>query len=297
MRTPSSIFAWFRQHHAENIERMFAAVGDLYAELWGEFFHFAIFEGDDGPEDRAAAFERTHRRYAQALRVSAAGKVLDLSCGRGAFTEYLATRTEGDVLGIDISHAQLSHAMRRRRANLRFRRHDAMRIAELGERFDAIAFLDAECYLPDKRAALAGIARAMKPGARLLILAWCRREGLSVLQEQLVLHPFMRAWGIPGLETASTYRDYLRAAGLRLLEQEDLNERVRPNWELGYERAIEAVHHATPANIARLLWKGWPLGAYGVRLVKEQFAAALYIKAGFDTGFLRYTYLLAETST
>ena len=25
-------FAWFREHHAENMERMFAAVGDLYAE-------------------------------------------------------------------------------------------------------------------------------------------------------------------------------------------------------------------------------------------------------------------------
>ncbi len=42
------------------------------------------------------------------------------------------------------------------------------------------------------------------------------------------------------------------------------------------------------------LWRGAPPGAEGVRLVKEQFAAALYIKAGFDTGFLRYTYLLAE---
>ena len=286
--------AWFRDHHAENMERMFAAVSDLYAEHWSDFFHFAVFDG--GPEeDWAAAFERTHRRYAEALRVGQAARVLELACGRGGFAAFLATRTEGEVLGIDISRAQLARAMRRhRRPNLRFRRHDVMRVEDLGERFDAVAFLDAECYLPDKRAALAGIAGVMNPGARLLILAWCKREGLRGLQEELVLHPLMRAWGIPGLETPSAYRDHLRAAGLRLVGEEDLNGKVRRNWDFGYERAVGAARDATPARIARLLWKGAPLGAEGVRLVKEQFAAALYIKAGFDAGFLRYTYLLAE---
>jgi ubiquinone/menaquinone biosynthesis C-methylase UbiE len=287
--------AWFRDHHAENMERMFAAVGELYAERWGEFFHFALFEEGDDPEDRDAAFERTHRCYAEALRVGQAARVLELACGRGGFAAFLAARTEGEVLGIDISRAQLARAMRRhRRPNLRFRRHDVMRVEELGERFDAVAFLDAECYLPDKRAALAGIARVMDPGARLLLLAWCKREGLSRLQEELVLHPFMRFWGIPGLEIPSAYREHFRRAGLRLLEETDLNEKVRPNWDLGYRRAIEGVREVTPARAARLLWKGLPLGAEGVRLLKEQFHAALYIKAGFDAGFLRYTYFLAE---
>ena len=226
-------FAWFREHHAENMERMFAAVGALYAERWGEFFHFALFEAGDDPTDRDAAFERTHRRYAEALRIGEAATVLELACGRGAFAAFLAARTAGEVLGIDISRAQLAHAARRhRRPNLRFRHHDVMRVEELGGRFDAVAFLDAECYLPDKRAAVAGIARVMNPGARLLLLAWCRREGLGRLQEELVLRPFMRFWGIPGLETPSAYRGHFRRAGLRLLEEADLNDKVRPNWEL-----------------------------------------------------------------
>jgi cyclopropane fatty-acyl-phospholipid synthase-like methyltransferase len=286
-------FTWFREHHADNMERMFAAVGDLYAEHWGEFFHFAIFEDDS--EGRDIAFERTHRRYAEALRVHRAARVLELACGRGGFAEFLATHTEGEVLGIDISRAQLSHAARRhRQPNLRFRRHDVMEVERLGERFDAIAFLDAECYLPDKRAAVAAIARAMNPSARLLLVAWCKRDGLGRHQEELVLHPFMRYWGIPGLETPSAYRDHFRCAGLRLLEEIDLNEKVRRNWELGYQRAIEGVRDLTLARVARLLWKGLPLGAAGVQLVKEQFPAALYIKAGFDSGFLCYTYFLAE---
>ena len=215
-------FAWFRDHHVENMERMFAAVTDPYAEYWHDFFHFAIFE--DAAEDRDAAFARTHRRYAEALRIGEAGKALELACGCGGFTAFLAEHTAGEVLGIDISRAQLVRAARRhRRSNVRFRRHDAMQVEALGQRFDAVALLDAECYLPDKRAALAAIARVMNPGARLLLLAWCRREDLGRLQEELVLHPFMRYWGIPGLETPAAYRSHFRRAGLRLIEETDLS--------------------------------------------------------------------------
>ena len=48
------------------------------------------------------------------------------------------------------------------------------------------------------------------------------------------------------------------------------------------------------ASAAKTIWKGLTLGEEGVRLIKEQFHAALYIKAAFDAGFLRYTWFLAE---
>ena len=60
------------------------------------------------------------------------------------------------------------------------------------------------------------------------------------------------------------------------------------------ERAIAGIRDFSLAKAAHLLWKGLPLGSDGIRLIKEQFPAALYIKAGFDAGFLRYTYLLGE---
>ena len=278
--------------HVENMERMFAAVSDLYAEHWSDFFHFAIFE-EDG-EDRDAAFERTHRRYLEALELKPGDKALELACGRGGFADFLARNSEAEILGIDISRSQLSHATKRRRPNLRFLHHDIMRVHELGERFDAVVLMDADCYLPDKGLAVARIAAAMEPGARFLLIAWCKRQRLSGIQQELVLEPFMRFWGVPSLETAAGYRRHFRKAGLRLIEESDLNDKVRPNWDLGYDRAIEGVRDISLAKAARYVWKGLALGSEGLRLVKDQFHAALYIKAAFDAGFLRYTLLLAE---
>jgi SAM-dependent methyltransferase len=276
----------------ENMERMFAAVSSLYAEYWGDFFHFAIFE--DETEDLNTAFARTHRGYAEALQVQRARNVLDLACGRGAFANFLAECTKAQVLGVDISRAQLSHATQYRRPNLQFRHHDAMRVDELPGGFDAVAFIDAEAYLPDKRAAVSKIGGVMNPGARLLLLAWCRRDGLNAVQKELVLHPFMRYWGIPSLETPAGYKMHFKRSGLCLVEEIDLNGLVRRNWEFGYRQALKAVEELSSEGAARLLWKRIKLGAEGIRVVKEQFPAALYIKAGFEAGCLRYRYFLLE---
>ncbi len=282
----------FRDAYRDSVETMFAAVTDLYAEHWHDFFHFAVFEHEGETWDEA--FARTHARYVEALRVDRATRVLEVACGRGGFAEILAVATEGDVLGVDLSRAQLAHARKRRRPNLRFLHHDVMRLDELGETFDAVACMDAACYFPDKRRATEQLAQVVAPGGRLLLIDWCRQDGLNLLQEELVLRPFMQFWAVPSLETAGNYASYLEGSGLRVLAADDLNDRVRPNWELGYERAIAAVSDLTYEEAARMLWKAKQVGAGAPRMVKEQFAAALYIKAAYDAGFLRYTAILAE---
>jgi ubiquinone/menaquinone biosynthesis C-methylase UbiE len=219
---------------------------------------------------------------------------LELACGRGGFSNIMAQHTKGTVLGIDISGAQLSHAKRHEAKNLSLKQYDVMKVDQLGETFDAVAYMDAACYLPDKAKAVSAISRVVKKGGRLLLIDWCKQEGLNRVQEELVLEPFMEYWAVPSMETAAGYRRHLKKAGFRILEEEDLNDRTRPNWDFGYESALKAVKELSLRDVPRLLWKGMTLGPEGIRLIKEQFPAALYIKTGFDAGFLRYVYFVAE---
>lgn len=285
---------YFRDNYVDTMQRMFAAVSQLYGERWNEFFHFAIFDPPSLSWDDA--FARTHDRYLSAIHVQSAKSVLELACGRGRLTNLIAERCKGRVTGVDISEAQLAKAKQHKRKNLRFLHHDIMHIDELGERFDAAIYLDAACYLPDKRAAAARIAKVLEPGARLLLVDWCRAPGTTALQEELVLRPFMHDWAISSLASADEWSEHLDDAGLRVLEVDDLNDRVQPNWELAYERAIEAVREVEAEHLPRLLWARLRLGKDGIELIKAQFRAALYIKAAFDSGLLRYVLLLAEKS-
>lgn len=273
------------------MEEMFAAVSDLYAEYWNDFFHFALFEGDE-PWDEA--FARTHRRYMDELRVEEAERVLVLACGRGGFADVIARHTDGEVLGIDVSRPQLAQAARFDRPNLHFEHRDVMDVDALEERFDAAVCLDAACYFPDRGRFVAKVARVLRPGARFLIVDWCRRDEVSRLQEELVLDPFKRAWAIERLETPESYRRHFERGGFTDVTLTDLNECVRRNWEFGYAQALRAVAELSEQSLPALIWRGMKLGPRGIALQKEQFASALYIKAGFDAGLLRYVHVLAE---
>jgi SAM-dependent methyltransferase len=285
-------FKAFRDNYAVNMEKMFAALSDVYAKYWNDLLHFALF--DDDNQNFEDAFRKTHDFYMDALGVSQAARVADLACGRGGFARAMAEHTAGSVLGIDISRAQLSHARKRALPNLEFRQHDIMKIDELGETFDAVSFMDAACYLPDKLLAIKKIKKILRPDARFLFIDWCKQEGLSAVQEELVLHPFMRYWNLPSLETQTRYARCFRKYGFEILDMRDFNDRTRRNWDFGYDVAIKAVKELGIADVPKMVWKGIKLGPDAIRLVKEEFPAAMYIKAGFDTGFLRYSFFLVR---
>ncbi len=284
-----------REHYDTNMQEMFATVSDFYARYWGDFFHFALFE--NGRETWEQAFERTHRQYIEDINLAAARSVIELACGRGGFSDFMARHSQAEVLGVDISPVQLARARRFQRDNLRFEQHDIMHIDRIGRTFDAVVFMDAACYLPDKAVAMERISTIMNPGARLLLIDWCKQDGLHGFQEELVLHPFLRCWAVPGLETIASYTEHLGRAGLALRRVDDLTPRVRPNWEHAYEQAIQGIRKITLRDAAHLARAGLRRGRRGIRLLKEQFPAAIYIKAGFDAGFLRYAYFLAEKPT
>ncbi|HVP12814.1 MAG TPA: methyltransferase domain-containing protein [Phycisphaerae bacterium] len=280
------------QSYDVSMQKMFAAVSDLYARYWGDFFHFAIFDHPGQTWEDALA--KTHDSYMHDLCVADAKSILELACGRGGFSNLMAQNTPGDVLGIDISESQLSHARRHQRPNLRFKQHDIMNVDDLGMTFDAVCFLDAACYLPDKHLAVRKIRKVMRPGARFLLVEWCRHEDTNAAQQALVLAPFMKYWGVPYLETRARYEQFLDDSGFQLLDVQDLNDRVAPNWELGYQNALKAVAELSIGDLPGFIWKGMTLGSEGIRLIKEQFPAAVYIKVGFDSGCLRYVFFLAE---
>lgn len=289
-----------RKHYRDNMKVGFNALADFYYTYWGEFFHLAVYEPGDDPADVATAYEQTHERYLEAIGGPAAKRILDVACGGGAFSAWLADRTTGEVVGVDQSDRQLSHARRWNpglgRQNLRFLQHDVMRLGDLIEPpFDAAICLDAACYFPNRRAALRAIATRLRPGGRLLLVDWCRAEHAAKFQRELILEPLCRYWAIADLETVAGYRRAFEADGFRILRLDDLSEQVMPNWERGYQAALQAL--AEPVRIGQLLRLAADTVAHGglaVQAAKDQFQVALLAKAAAESGLLRYISVLGE---
>ena len=108
----------------------------------------------------------------RSLRPPEGARILDLPCGYGRHAALLARRGFC-VVGVDLSIAMLAEARRRSTEGprLRFRRGDMRRIAYRAE-FDAVINLYTSFgyFTPAQNvAALRRMARALRPGGRLLV--------------------------------------------------------------------------------------------------------------------------------
>ena len=161
--------------------------------------------------------------------------------------------------------------------------------------FDAAVCLDAACYFPDKHKALRQIASQFRQGARFLLVDWCRPERVTQLQQEMILEPFYRYWGIPELETLGGYQGAFATAGFDLREVTDLSKRLGPDWERGYQLALRALSEMSlPKQILKLASIRIRYGGGAVELAKNQFYAAILAKTAADAGLIRYMYFLAE---
>ena len=140
----------------------------------------------DGPTgdfwtDNADLFDAGVARYLhqflEAAAIEPAAQVLDVGCGNGQTTREAARLARaGEVTGIDLSSRMLTLARRRAEqeglANVRFEQADAQ-IADLGvDRYDRVISRTGVMFFGDPVAAFANLARALKPGGRMVLLVW-----------------------------------------------------------------------------------------------------------------------------
>jgi SAM-dependent methyltransferase len=140
----------------------------------------------DGPEGdywaaHAARFEKSMAGYDSALFAAAAIRpgdhVLDVGCGTGATTREAARRANaGTATGVDLSGAMIavarSAAVRTGVGNACFLQGDAQVYPFPTAGFDVVISRTGAMFFGDPAAAFANLARATRPGGRLVLLVW-----------------------------------------------------------------------------------------------------------------------------
>jgi SAM-dependent methyltransferase len=137
-------------------------------------------EGQAGGGHRvrlAALFDAEVRPHNERFRAAAAvgsrDRVLDIGCGTGESTRD-AARVAAAVLGVDLSAEALDHARRLSEGsgNVAYERADAQAHPFPPEHFDLGISRFGTMFFADPTAAFTNIGRALRPGARLVLLVW-----------------------------------------------------------------------------------------------------------------------------
>ena len=114
------------------------------------------------------------RALAEALSLAPGQRVLDVGCGLGGTARYLASACGVVVEGIDLTpeFVEVGQALNRQLGldgRITLRVGSALDLPFAGESFDAATLLHVGMNIADKPALFAGIARVLRPGARLAV--------------------------------------------------------------------------------------------------------------------------------
>lgn len=212
----------------------------------------AVGEGFDrsaGEYDEILVHNRTGaRRLVQALPDGEYADVLDVGCGTGFVTEEMARRFPVErVTGVDPSDGMLERFWEKTGAIgveatlVRAGVHD-MPVPD--EAFDAVVSGMAFHWFPDKPGAIAAMARRLRPGGVLGVLASGRGTDLELLDVLRAVEPPVPAAWIDVFEliqrSAEEVAGYAEAAGLEVLDAWD-ERRVRRTSPEAYLARIDAV--------------------------------------------------------
>jgi ubiquinone/menaquinone biosynthesis C-methylase UbiE len=110
------------------------------------------------------------------LEIGKNEKVLDLGCGAGGISEYVADTTGAHVTGLDYSATAIDTAGGRtyaKRDRLRFVQGDMNSLDFDKESFDKIISVDTIYWVADIEKALLSITRLLKPGGKLGMFVAC----------------------------------------------------------------------------------------------------------------------------
>lgn len=162
--------------------------------------------------------------------------MLDVGCGYGGSSRWLADHFDASVSGITISRAQARIAVRlNRRRDPDQRRRLRVVVADAAHppftagAFDLIWVVECLEHLEGKAAFIQRCASLLRPGGRLGLCSW-QRTG-EPQAEELVAR-VCKAFLCPNLARPEDYERWCASAGLETETLEDLTSRVLRTWHI-----------------------------------------------------------------
>lgn len=266
-------------NNKEKIREHYDALSPYYHSLWGDHIHHGYWIRGD--ESKEVAQLQLVERLAQTAGLPPDCKILDVGCGIGAASIYLAQKYGADVTGITISPVQLEMAKQaaaKQDARVKFLLMDAEAL-ELDGSFDVIWAVESVSHFRSVPRFFESAADLLRVNGTIALIDWFKREELETLEERRFVAPIERSMLVK-LRTMRAYGEWMEAHGLRVVHRERLNEHCARTWEICLEFLKEK--------------KFWELAAkHGSRFVAH-LRGFRAMRAGFASGNFVYGMMVAR---
>lgn len=241
---------------AEAMNIHYEQPAELFEAFLGRHMKYtcALFSGqDDSLDDAQEAYLRV---IARQLGLSGGQQVLDVGCGWGSLSLFLAGQLGCHVTGITPSRAQASYVRRRaagaKGGHLVRVETGPFQTAALPERsFDAVAMVEVIEHLPEHRQPLNKAYRLLRTGGRLFLSASCYRSraGKEEFESRPASMHALRLYGFTAMSPLSQLLSEIEDAGFSIAGLMDTTAHYGPTmdfWQHGIERNRDLMEAARP---------------------------------------------------
>ncbi|BAZ43228.1 type 11 methyltransferase [Chondrocystis sp. NIES-4102] len=269
----------------QEIRQFYDASSGLWEKIWGEHMHHGYYGkgGNYKIDRRQAQIELIEELllWAGCNQDQKPQNIIDVGCGIGGSTLYLAKKFGSSATGITLSPVQADRATERASqadlsARVRFEVANALEMPFQDNTFDLVWSLESGEHMPDKTKFLAECYRVLKPGGKLILATWCHRETNSLAgdltpSEMAHLKEIYRVYCLPYVISLSEYRAIALNCGFKNLQADDWSTAVAPFWDVVIDSAI------APKAVIGLLQAGWQTieGALSLKLMSDGYARGL----------------------
>ncbi|KAK3377959.1 S-adenosyl-L-methionine-dependent methyltransferase [Podospora didyma] len=270
--TPLGLAHTTMQALKNRIKLHYDLASDYYLNLWGEHIHHGYWATE---ESKAGDSKEVAQLNLIKLLLEIAGApvgqgsgVLDVGCGVGGTTRYLASELGATVTGITISSKQVQIATRLTKTaaaassssegsssaadadadgfillgkgKVRFLELDAEKMGEFFAAaegtFDAVWISEALSHFPNKALFFRNTQKLLRTGGKLVLADWFKANDLSEAQFETDIKPIEDGMLLPPLCTQSDYVQRASEAGLSVVGNgpKDISGDVAKTWDISW---------------------------------------------------------------
>ncbi|MDJ0510292.1 MAG: methyltransferase domain-containing protein [Crocosphaera sp.] len=270
---------------SEKIAQFYDTSSDLWEQIWGEHMHHGYYgRGGNYKLNRRQAQIDLIEELLIWANIKNVSNLVDVGCGIGGSTLYLAEKFNANATGITLSPVQANRATQRAtevklEGNTQFQVADALNMPFPDHNFDLVWSLESGEHMPDKAKFFQECYRVLKPGGTFICATWCHRPtnsfaGALTQEEKQHLEEIYRVYCLPYVISLPEYQVIAQQCGFKNIKVDDWSMAVAPFWDLVIDSAfsLEA--------ITGLFKSGWQTieGALSLGLMSR----------GYERGLIRF---------
>jgi tocopherol O-methyltransferase len=238
--------------------------------IWGPHIHHGYFESHR--ETPVEAQEKLIEKLLVPLEISPQDKILDVGCGMGGSSLYLAKKYRATVTGITLSQKQVDMATQLAKEasieNVNFKVEDALSLESFSDNsFDIVWSLESCEQFYDKQRFIQQAFRVLKPGGRLMLATWCSGADEYAGSQAEQYRKLCAALQLPYMPTIDCYAHLLQQQGFIIGHKLDWSTHVKQTWAVG----LASLRSYSFLKIFRMSgWRGLLFARQG-KLMQEAF--------------------------